>query len=101
MAGYDALVEAITLVYLDKRKFIHAVTTKLYPEIARVLDSTSVRVERNIRHAIWSTFEYSEEETLWDYFGIVLNEHNKKLTNTQFIATVAEHLKMEDETYEK
>ena len=74
---------------------IGAITKELYPEIADKYDTTTSRVERAIRHAIevsWSRGDYDLMESL---FGHSVDYDRAKPTNSEFIATVADKLRLE------
>lgn len=94
LSGYDYLCTAILLAYKDKT-YIRQITKKLYPEIAERYSSNTSRVERAIRHAIESTFLNTDIDVLKKYFGNTVNAMSGKVTNTTFIATVTEHIKMQ------
>lgn len=94
LSGYDYLYTAIPIVYED-RSYLRAITKKLYPMIAAIYDSNVSRVERSIRHAIETTFLNTDIDVLKKYFGNVVNSMSGKVTNTTFIATVTEHIRMQ------
>lgn len=66
-------------------------TTYMYPEIAKAFDTTASRVERAIRHAVEVVFDRTDPNVIYDYFGNV-----ESMKGNQFIAAVAEHIRMED-----
>ena len=94
LKGYKYLQLAVSLV-LEEPDIIEAVTKALYPRVARMCDSTTSRVERSIRHAIEYVFSNTECDVLKKYFGNTISIRAGKLTNAQFIAGLAEHIKME------
>lgn len=94
LSGYDYLCTAIPLAYKDKT-YIRQITKKLYPEIAERYGSNTSRVERAIRHAIETTFLNTDIDVLKKYFGNVVNSMSGKVTNTTFIATITEHIRMQ------
>ena len=91
--GFDYLREAISLVICD-RSYIQSLTTRLYPEIAKKFDSTPSRVERAMRHAVEVAFDRGDPEIISNYFSYSINKNKGKATNGEFIATVADRLKM-------
>lgn len=93
LLGYNYLKEAISIV-LEDPKAINQVTKQLYPTVAEVYGSTASRVERAIRHAVEHVFDHTDYNIVHEYFGNT-NSDSGKLTNTQFIAGVAEYIKME------
>lgn len=92
--GYRYLTKALTME-LESSGTIDRMTTYMYPEIARAFDTTASRVERAIRHAVEVVFDRTDPNVIYDYLGNV-ESIKGKLTNTQFIAAVAEHIRMED-----
>ena len=96
--GYLYIRDSINLMY-NNPSMIGAITKELYPEIALKYDTTSSRVERAIRHAIevsWSRGDYDLMESI---FGHSVDYDRAKPTNSEFIATLADRLKL-DRTYE-
>jgi two-component system response regulator (stage 0 sporulation protein A) len=85
LLGYDYLVTAIELVYMN-RTLLHAMTKKLYPEIAKMYTSTASRVERAMRHAVEVAFDYNACVNVERIFGNIVNPSTGKIANGQFIA---------------
>ena len=94
LKGYKYLQLAVSLV-LAEPETMEAVTKALYPRVAQMCDSTTSRVERAIRHAIEYVFGNTDYDVLKKYFGNTVSIRAGKLTNAQFIAGLAEHIKME------
>ena len=94
LKGYRYLTKALTME-LESPGAIGRMTKYMYPEIAKACATTSSRVERAIRHAVEVVFDRTDSGVIYDYFGNV-SSTSGKLTNTQFIAAVAEHIRMED-----
>ncbi len=92
--GYQYIREGITMIYNDPN-IIGGITKELYPELASKFDTTVSRVERAIRHAI----EVSWNRGNWDYmeelFGHSVDIDKAKPTNSEFIVTVADKLRLE------
>lgn len=92
--GYQYIREGITMIYNDPN-IIGGITKELYPELASKFDTTVSRVERAIRHAI----EVSWNRWNWDYmeelFGHSVDIDKAKPTNSEFIVTVADKLRLE------
>lgn len=92
--GYQYIREGIILLYNDP-KMIGGITKELYPELAERFNTTVSRVERAIRHAI----EVSWNRGNWDYmeelFGHSVDIDKAKPTNSEFIVTVADKLRLE------
>lgn len=94
LKGYRYLIKALTME-LENPGAIDRMTKYMYPEIAKAFDTTASGVERAIRHAVEIVFDRTDPNVTYDYFGNV-ESMKSKLTNTQFIAAVAEHIRMED-----
>lgn len=91
LLGWDYLKVGVEMVYND-REYLRNMTGKLYPDIAKEVDSTTSRVERAIRHAIESAFNNMTEDTRKRYFGNVVSMNSGKVTNTTFIAVIVERI---------
>lgn len=87
--GYEYIGEAIELVLKDHEQ-IHQITKVLYPNVAKKFNTTPVRVERAIRHAIEMCFNNLDPDTMYAIFGNSISYNRGKATNAQFIATIAE-----------
>lgn len=92
--GYQYLREAISMVVMDM-EVINAVTKILYPEVARKFNTTASRVERAIRHAIELAWDRGEVDVLHKYFGYTPESIKGKPTNSEFIAIIADRLKLQ------
>ena len=90
----DGTVDGDIIMY-NKPETIGGITKELYPELAAKFDTTVSRVERAIRHAI----EVSWNRGNWDYmqeiFGYSVDIDKDKPTNSDFIITVADKLRLE------
>ncbi len=92
--GYLYLREAITMV-VDNIELLSAVTKELYPNIAKKFNTTPSRVERAIRHAIEVAWSRGKVDTINNLFGYTVNTDKGKPTNSEFIAMVADKLRLE------
>ena len=92
--GYAYIREAITLIYNDNN-YKGAITKVLYPEIAKKYNTTSSRVERAIRHAIEVSWARCNWELIEDIFGYSVDVDKDKATNSEFIVTIADKIKLE------
>ena len=97
--GYLYLREAISMV-IDEIELLSAVTKELYPSIARKYKTTPSRVERAIRHAIEVAWSRGKVETINNIFGYNTQTDKGKPTNSEFIAMVADKLRLEQEMAE-
>jgi two-component system, response regulator, stage 0 sporulation protein A len=95
--GYHYLREAIMMV-VEEVDLLGSVTKILYPRIADKFDTTSSRVERAIRHAIEVAWSRNNLETIKKFFGYTVNTERGKPTNSEFIALVADRLRLYGKT---
>ncbi|MFP4200198.1 MAG: sporulation transcription factor Spo0A [Clostridia bacterium] len=91
--GYRYLRRAIMLVVSDV-SLIEAVTKELYPAVAEEFDTTAARVERAIRHAIETAYDRAYPDLMERHFGYPLNPSRGKPTNSEFIALVADRVRL-------
>lgn len=92
--GYQYLRDAIVMVVEDM-DLLGAVTKELYPAIAKRNNTTPSRVERAIRHAIEVAWNRGRLETINDLFGYTVQLDKGKPTNSEFIAIIADKLRLE------
>ena len=91
--GYQYLREAILMV-IDDVSLLGAVTKELYPLIARKYMTTPSRVERAIRHAIELAWDRGNVDMMNKFFGYTINVERGKPTNSEFIAMIADKLRI-------
>lgn len=92
--GYQYIREGIMLVY-NEPNLIGGITKELYPKIANKYDTTVSRVERAIRHAIEVSWNRGDWDLMDDIFGHSVDVDKAKPTNSEFIVTVADKLRLE------
>jgi two-component system response regulator (stage 0 sporulation protein A) len=92
--GYHYLRDAILMV-VNEVNLLGAVTKELYPMIAIKYQTTPSRVERAIRHAIELAWDRGNVEMMTKFFGYTINLERGKPTNSEFIAMVADKLRIE------
>ena len=91
--GYQYLRCAI-LMAVDDADIINSVTKVLYPSVAKKYSTTTSRVERAIRHAIEVAWDRGDVDTLNSYFGYTIQNSRGKPTNSEFIAMIADNLRL-------
>lgn len=91
--GYQYLRTAI-LMTIEDSDVINAVTKVLYPTVAKKYQTTTSRVERAIRHAIEVAWDRGDVDTLNSYFGYTIQNTRGKPTNSEFIAMIADNLRL-------
>ena len=92
--GYHYLREAILLSVQDNQ-MINSVTKQLYPLVAKKFGTTASRVERAIRHAIEVAWDRGDVDVLNSYFGYTIQNSRGKPTNSEFIAMIADKIRMQ------
>lgn len=96
--GYQYLRTAILLTVRDS-EMINSVTKILYPSVAKKYATTTSRVERAIRHAIEVAWDRGDVDTLNSYFGYTIQNNRGKPTNSEFIAMIADNLRLKYKLY--
>lgn len=94
--GYQYLRTAILMAISDS-EIINSVTKILYPSVAKQYSTTSSRVERAIRHAIEVAWDRGDIDTLNSYFGYTIQNNRGKPTNSEFIAMIADNLRLQNQ----
>ncbi len=92
--GYQYIRESIILLY-NKPEIIGGITKELYPEIASKFNTTVSRVERAIRHAIEVSWNRGDWNLMEEIFGHSVDIDKAKPTNSEFVVTVADKLRLE------
>ncbi len=92
--GYQYLREAIIMV-VNNIDIINQITKQLYPEIAFKFNTTPSRVERAIRHSIEVAWGRGNQKVVESIFGYTVSADKGKPTNSEFIAMIADKLRLE------
>ncbi len=92
--GYLYLRTAI-LMAVENMDVLNAVTKQLYPDIAKEYATTDTRVERAIRHAIEVAWERGNIDMIHDLFGYTIQADKGKPTNSEFIALMADRIRLD------
>ena len=92
--GYQYIREGINMIY-NNPDIIGGITKELYPDIASKYDTTVSRVERAIRHAIEVSWNRGDLDYMEELFGHSVDIDKAKPTNSEFIVTVADKLRLE------
>ncbi len=95
--GYQYLREAI-MMSVNDIEMLNSITKILYPTIAKQFQTTPSRVERAIRHAIEVAWSRGKMDTIDDLFGYTINNGKGKPTNSEFIALIADKIRLEYRT---
>lgn len=100
LRGYYYLREAVLLAVSDM-ELVGSVTKLLYPVIARRYKTTLQRVERAIRNAVEVSWERGNPEVFEDLFGFSREAGAPRPTNSEYIARIADKIRMDATTGEK
>ncbi len=92
--GYQYLRDAIMMSVSDP-EMLSSITKLLYPTIAKNHKTTSSRVERAIRHAIEVAWSRGKMDTIDELFGYTVNGGKGKPTNSEFVALIADKIRLE------
>ena len=83
------------LLSVEDTEMLNSITKILYPTIAKRHQTTSSRVERAIRHAIKVAWSRGKMDTIDELFGYTVNNRKGKPTNSEFIALIADKIRLE------
>ncbi|MCM1288142.1 MAG: sporulation transcription factor Spo0A [Clostridium sp.] len=92
--GYQYLRSSIIMAVRDM-DVLNSITKQLYPSIAKEYGTTSSRVERAIRHAIEVAWGRGKTDTIYELFGYTMNQGKLKPTNSEFIALIADKIRLD------
>lgn len=92
--GYQYLRSSIMMAVQDM-DILDSITKQLYPSIAKQYDTTPSRVERAIRHAIEVAWGRGKTDTINELFGYSMNNGRTKPTNSEFIALIADKIRLD------
>ncbi|MGN0435153.1 MAG: sporulation transcription factor Spo0A [Wujia sp.] len=92
--GYQYIREGIMMAINDMN-MLNFITKLLYPAIAKKYKTTSSSVERAIRHAIEVAWGRGKIEVIEEMFGYTVSAGKGKPTNSEFIALIADKLRIE------
>ena len=95
--GYQYLRSAIIMTMQDT-ELINSITKQLYPGVAKQYGTTSSRVERAIRHAIEVAWDRGDVDVINSFFGYTVQSSRGKPTNSEFIALVADSLRLRNKS---
>lgn len=91
--GYQYIRTGITILF-EHPETVGGITKELYPELAKKYDTTISRVERAIRHAIEVSWNRGDWDTMVKLFGNSVDVDRSKPTNSEFIVTIADRLRL-------
>lgn len=92
--GYQYIRDAI-IMSVNNVEVINQITKQLYPDLAKKHKTTPSRVERAIRHAIEVAWNRGQIDAVESIFGYTVNSNKGKPTNSEFIAMIADKLRLD------
>ena len=92
--GYQYLRDSI-MMSVNDMEMLNSITKVLYPTIAKKHQTTPSRVERAIRHAIEVAWSRGKMDTIDALFGYTVSTGKGKPTNSEFIALIADKIRLE------
>ena len=92
--GYQYIRDGIMMIY-NNPDIIGGITKELYPDVASKYNTTVSRVERAIRHAIEVSWNRGNWDLMEEIFGHSVDIDKAKPTNSEFIVTIADKLRLE------
>lgn len=92
--GYHYLRDAI-MMSVNDTEMLNSITKQLYPTIAKRHKTTPSRVERAIRHAIEVAWSRGKMDTIDALFGYTVHNGKGKPTNSEFVALIADKIRLE------
>lgn len=96
LRGYQYLRSAIEMCAEDM-ELVDSVTKLLYPDLAKMHKTTDQKIERAIRNAIEVSWERGNGNLFEELFGYNNSEEYSRPTNSEYIAAVADHIRLEYE----
>lgn len=94
LQGYCYIREAIAMC-LEDFTLTQNVTKILYPSIAKKYHTTPSRVERAIRHAVEVGWNRGDTDFLDEVFSYTISSEKGKPTNSEFIAMIVDHIRLQ------
>ena len=92
--GYQYIRDGVEIIF-DRPDIIGGITKELYPELANKFETTVSRVERAIRHAIEVSWNRGDWDLMEELFGHSVDIDKAKPTNSEFMVTIADKLRLE------
>lgn len=92
--GYGYIREAVSIIF-ENPEVIGGITKELYPALAQKFNTTVSRVERAIRHAIEVSWNRGNLDFMEELFGFSVDIDRAKPTNSEFIVTIADKLRLD------
>ncbi len=96
LRGYQFLRSAVEMCVEDM-ELVGSVTKLLYPDLAKLYQTTDTKIERAIRNAIEVSWERGNCELFEELFGYCNSPEYTRPTNSEYIAVVADHIRLKND----
>lgn len=96
--GYKYIRDGILIIYNNDN--VSLITKEIYPQIANKYETTPSRVERAMRHAIEVSWIRGDLSLMEDLFGFSVSSDKAKPTNSEFLSTIADRIKLTNNLYQ-
>ena len=93
LRGYQYLRSAVEMCTHDM-ELVGSVTKLLYPDLAKMYQTTDQKIERAIRNAIEVSWERGNSTLFEQLFGYCNSNEYSRPTNSEYIATVADYIRL-------
>ena len=95
LRGYQFLRSAIGMCVEDM-ELVGSVTKLLYPDLAKMYQTTDTKIERAIRNAIEVSLERGNTDLFEELFGYSNTLEYTRPTNSEYIAVVADYIRLKN-----
>ena len=96
LRGYQFLRSAVEMCVEDM-ELVGRVTKLLYPDLAKLYQTTDTKIERAIRNAIEVAWERGNCELFEELFGYSNSMDYTRPTNSEYIAVVADYIRLKND----
>lgn len=93
LRGYQFLRSAVEMCVRDM-ELVGSVTKLLYPDLAKMYQTTDQKIERAVRNAIEVSWERGNSELFEELFGYNNSPEYSRPTNSEYIAAAADYIRL-------
>lgn len=95
LRGYQFLRSAVGMCVEDM-ELVGSVTKLLYPDLAKMYQTTDTKIERAIRNAIEVSWERGNSDLFEELFDYANTVEYTRPTNSEYIAVVADYIRLKN-----
>ncbi len=95
LRGYQFLRSAVGMCVEDM-ELVGSVTKLLYPDLAKMYQTTDTKIERAIRNAIEVSWDRGNSDLFEELFGYANTVEYTRPTNSEYIAVVADYIRLKN-----